>query len=120
MQRNLNNLHTGNSGEEFAALFLQERGYKILHRKFRNRFGEIDIIARDNNTIVFVEVKTRRNYKLGRPEDAVGQKKLKNIIKVANFYTQKYKLSNLKQRIEVLALEIGSDNKYIPTLITVD
>lgn len=116
----LSKLQIGDSGEEFATRFLQKRGYRILHRKFRSRFGEVDIVAQDKKAIVFVEVKTRKSHKYGRPEEAVGYYKLKHINRVANFYIQKYKLNNLEQRVEIVALEVGSDNKYIPKLIVVD
>lgn len=66
----------GKAGEERAALYLKRQcGYRILQRNYRTRLGEIDIIARDCDTIVFVEVKTRRSLCYGYPAEAVAQHK---------------------------------------------
>lgn len=73
-------LRRGALGEKVAARFLRRRGYKILHRNFRGRSGgEIDIVCRDRDTLVFVEVKTRSRDDFGRPFDAVGRDKQKRI-----------------------------------------
>src|SRR3954447_9939367 len=62
----------GRRGEKLAAKFLRRQGYKILHRNFRGRTGgEIDIVARDRDTLVFIEVKTRRTERFGRPFEAI-------------------------------------------------
>jgi putative endonuclease len=73
-------LERGNRGEKLAARFLRKHGYKILYRNFRGRTGgEIDIVCRDGDTLVFVEVKTRTREDFGRPLDAVGREKQKRI-----------------------------------------
>ena len=64
----MNKKTTGEIGEEFAVRYLRSQGYKILVRNFRCRLGEIDIIARDGKTVVFVEVKTRRSQRYGSPQ----------------------------------------------------
>lgn len=65
-------LTRGAHGEKLAAKFLRKRGYKILYRNFRGRTGgEIDIVARDGDTLVFVEVKTRRSEEFGRPFETI-------------------------------------------------
>lgn len=73
-------LRLGTSGERLAARFLRRNGYKILYRNFRGRSGgEIDIVCRDGDTLVFVEVKTRTGEDFGRPFDAVSREKQKRI-----------------------------------------
>ena len=61
----------GNRGEIEAARFLERLGYKILHRQLRSRFGELDLVALDKDTIVFVEVKTRASTAAGHPTEAI-------------------------------------------------
>jgi len=69
-------LRRGARGEKLAARFLRSRGYKILYRNFKDRHGgEIDIVCRDGDTLVFVEVKTRRSEEFGRPIEAVDRQK---------------------------------------------
>ena len=69
-------LRRGARGEKLASQFLRSHGYKILYRNFRNRTGgEIDIVCRDNDTLVFVEVKTRASEDFGRPVEAVDRQK---------------------------------------------
>lgn len=94
----------GNVGEEFAKSLLLRNGYKILTRNFRTRFGEIDIVAVDDDTLVFVEVKTRRNSKFGEPEEAASYHKLSHIKKAAQYYLLRYKIPFKKQRIDVVSL----------------
>ena len=73
-------LRLGTRGEKLACRFLRRNGYKVLYRNFRGRTGgEIDIVCRDNDTLVFVEVKTRRHEDFGRPSDAVDRDKQKRI-----------------------------------------
>jgi putative endonuclease len=73
-------LRLGTRGEKLACQFLKRSGYKILYRNFRGRTGgEIDIVCRDRDTLVFVEVKTRRREDFGRPFDAVDRKKQKRV-----------------------------------------
>jgi putative endonuclease len=73
-------LRLGSRGEKLACRFLRRNGYKVLHRNFRGRTGgEIDIVCRDKDTLVFVEVKTRSREDFGRPFDAVDRNKQKRI-----------------------------------------
>ena len=73
-------LRLGARGEKLACRFLRQKGYKVLHRNFRGRTGgEIDIVCRDRDTLVFVEVKTRTREDFGRPFDAVDRDKQKRI-----------------------------------------
>jgi putative endonuclease len=75
-------LQRGARGEKLASRFLRSRGYKILYRNFKVRGGgEIDIVCRDADTLVFVEVKTRRSVEFGRPIEAVGREKQMRVSK---------------------------------------
>jgi putative endonuclease len=76
----------GRKGEEAAARHLQSLGYVILERRFRTRAGEIDLVARDGNTLVFVEVKARTSLACGRPAEAVDCRKRGRIARVASLY----------------------------------
>jgi putative endonuclease len=70
-------IETGKEGEKIAAAYLRKNGYHIYESNFRCSLGEIDIIAREKNELVFIEVKTRKSGKLGYPEQAVGARKQK-------------------------------------------
>jgi len=76
----------GTIGENIAIKALKDRGLKILWQNFRCRYGEIDIIAKDNQEIVFVEVKTRKSGSYGNPEEAVNSAKKKKLRFLANHY----------------------------------
>ena len=74
---------TGSLGEEMAVKYLLETGYTILHRNWRHRNWETDIIASKNGTLHFIEVKTRRTTTFGHPEDDVSKKKVKYLMSAA-------------------------------------
>ncbi|MEQ9424385.1 MAG: YraN family protein [Cyclobacteriaceae bacterium] len=80
------NKKIGDWGEEKAAEYLVERGYKIVDRNYRYSRGEIDIIALKANLLIFIEVKTRSNISYGYPEDFVDDKKAEWVYKVADQY----------------------------------
>jgi len=94
----------GNRGERLAAKTLQAKGYRILARNCRNRWGEIDIIAMDGNSIVFVEVKTRSQHTQGRPEEAVTPTKQRQITRAASAWLHRNKLDNHRCRFDVIAI----------------
>ena len=106
----MNKTQQGAYGEDLACDFLKKQGYKILERNFRIRGGEIDIIAIDKDTLVYVEVKTRSSNYFGRPEESVTPRKLKFLERSAKFYriNRKYlKLPNL-ERIDVITVDSSS------------
>lgn len=76
----------GNRGEDLAVKYLKEKGFRILMRNFKTPFGEIDIIAEDRETLVFVEVKTRSDDSFGLPFEAVDSKKRERMRKIALLY----------------------------------
>lgn len=99
----------GDRGEQIAERELRKKGYKILARKFRSRFGELDLVAQDRDTLVFVEVKTRMNKKFGLPEEAVTPWKLQHISKTAEYFCVINHLQRVKMRIEVVAILFNGD-----------
>lgn len=94
----------GNRGERAAARFLRQAGMKILARQQSSRFGEIDLVARDGETIVFVEVKTRSSLRGGQPEDAVTRKKQERLTRTALVWLKQRGLLNLSSRFDVIAV----------------
>lgn len=80
---------TGKCGEDYAAQYLKVHGYKILERNYKNKIGEIDIIAKRKNTLVFVEVKTRKSNEFGTPAQAVTYYKKQKIVNAAKYYLAK-------------------------------
>lgn len=98
----------GKKGEIKAVLFLKKHGYKILETNFKNKIGEIDIIAEKDGVIVFIEVKNRSTYRFGRPIEAVDFRKQSKIKKVAEIYLMiKNKYYN-DVRFDVV--EVSNDN----------
>ena len=93
---------TGDKGEIFAQNYLKKQGYKILEINYSNKLGEIDIIAKDKKTIVFVEVKSRASYKLGRPCEAVTPYKQNKIKSVAKFYLMMHNAFEEDCRFDVI------------------
>lgn len=112
-----NNL--GRISENFAVELLIKKGYKILDRNFRSRFGEIDVVAMQKDTLVFVEVKARTSRRFGAPEEAVTKSKLDKIIKTGQYYSLVHPEVPRKLRIDVVALEIQDKNVVSSKLITV-
>lgn len=98
----------GSLGEQKAASYLKGLDYKILQTNFHSRFGEIDIIAKNGNTTVFIEVKTRSNMAFGSPADAVSYHKMRKVIITAQFYFTINKLGNVSHRFDVI--EVFMDN----------
>lgn len=94
----------GKSGEEIAAVFLKENGYRIIDLNYRCPLGEIDIVAKDKNELVFIEVKTRKSSALGYPEQAVGLKKQRKMSQLALWYLRDKKLDNVSARFDVVAV----------------
>jgi putative endonuclease len=94
----------GDRGEQTAAEYLLREGYEILQRNFRFGRGEIDLIARKEGTIVFVEVKTRRNDSYGEPEEAVTPDKVRRIRRVASAYLSARRMGECDCRFDVVAV----------------
>jgi putative endonuclease len=87
-----------------AAAYLRQRGYTILHRNYRSRSGEIDIIARHGKALVFAEVKTRRTMNFGSPAAAVTLRKQRQISRVAEEYLARENLFDSEARFDVISV----------------
>lgn len=98
------NLSTGKSGEKLAADFLRKSGYKIIATNYRNRLGEIDIIARDKDTLCFVEVKTRTSDRYGSPKEALSYSKQRHMAKAALFYLKEKGLLEKRARFDLVSI----------------
>lgn len=101
-------LALGAWGEEQAVKYLKKNGLKIVERNFRTPVGEIDIIARERNVLVFIEVKTRRSEQFGTPQEAVGARKQRQIIRTAQWYLQQHRKDS-QARFDVVAILCQSD-----------
>ena len=97
------NQRLGRWGEDLAAKYLAARGYEIVDRNVRTPYGEIDIVARMDSRMSFVEVKARRTKRFGPPEVAVNPRKLRHMISSAESYAQENDLENWQ--IDVIAIE---------------
>lgn len=98
----------GRMGEELAARYLSKAGYEIISRNYREKFGEIDIIARDGSMLVFIEVKTRKSKRFGHPLEAITSHKQHQISKAATAYLSRNGLLDAPARFDVIG--IGIDN----------
>ena len=99
------NLDFAKAAEDTAAGFLKAKGYKILERNYKNKFGEIDIIALEGGVTCFLEVKARRCLKCGAPQEAVTALKQRQICRVAVNYLKDKNLLTHPARFDVVALE---------------
>ncbi|HXX57941.1 MAG TPA: YraN family protein [Thermodesulfovibrionales bacterium] len=107
---------TGIKGEELAVRFLRKKGYRILRKNFRSPVGEIDIIAEEGKTIVFVEVKTRTDDSFGHPFEAVDTRKKEKLRRAALSYLKQCK-EELPSRFDVLSIEMDGGKSRIEHII---
>lgn len=99
----------GMLGEKLASAYLKRKGYKILANNFRTIFGEIDIIARLNDCMVFIEVKTRSTSSLGPPYLSITRVKERHIIRNALFYLKTKRLTNVNWRIDIVSVKLDCE-----------
>ncbi len=100
----------GSYGEEYACRYLQDKGYKILEKNFRNRMGEIDLIAQDGQTTCFVEVKTRKSLHCGQPHESVHSGKQRKIAQMALSYLKyRYRTVEVLSRFDVISIYYPAD-----------
>ena len=102
--KNLTPQNLGREGERIALNLLKTKKYKIIQRGFRMFRGEIDIIARDGENLVFIEVKARRGSRYGYPEEYVTLSKQRQIKKIARGYVNQNDISNIPCRFDVIAV----------------
>jgi putative endonuclease len=103
----LDRISLGKSGEDCACRELERRGYAILARRYRSRFGEIDIVARQGETVVFVEVKARTSGRYGEPAEAVTLHKQVKVTAIAEEYLARNRLRRVPCRFDVVAISLG-------------
>jgi putative endonuclease len=95
----------GKTGEDLAAAELERRGYAVLARRYRTRHGEIDIVAQDGDTLVFVEVKTRATGKCGTATEAMTPRKQRRLASMARDYLARRDLDAVACRFDVVAID---------------
>lgn len=103
----------GKTGESIAARYLRKKGYRILEQNYRTRLGEIDIIARDRNTLVFVEVKARNSNHFGNPKSSITPQKQRKISMVALQYLKGTDQMRAKARFDVIAIRSANTSPKI-------
>lgn len=104
MHRKNSNIPFGKHGEDLAAAYLQKNGYRILERNHRNKLGEMDIIAEEQGTICFVEVKTRAGAKSGLPFESIPFWKQQKLAKTALWYLTANGLLEKSARFDVVSV----------------
>jgi len=102
----------GRNGEDLAHRYLQSLGYTIVARNFRTATGsaELDLIARDGETVVFVEVKSRASDEFGAPDRAIGEEKLRHMARAARDYCSRSRQDPSRSRFDVVAVVVGNPN----------
>lgn len=108
-EENRSNQQLGAHGEYLAVSFLERKGYRTVDRNYRCKGGEVDIIACDGNTLVFVEVKTRRSLSFGVPQLAVTPFKQRQIMKAALTWLSHHQNHDTPARFDVIAITLQSD-----------
>ncbi|MDZ7832120.1 MAG: YraN family protein [Desulfobacterales bacterium] len=106
----------GQTGEAMAERHLRKNGYQILERNYRNKLGEIDLIAKDDGTLVFVEVKTRRSDTYGSPRLAITPQKQKKLSITALAYLKQTRQLNSKARFDVVLINTAVNPPEIETI----
>ncbi|GMR04006.1 MAG: YraN family protein [Gammaproteobacteria bacterium] len=107
----------GNQAEELACVYLQNNGLKLVERNYRSPFGEIDLVMQQQETLVFVEVRFRRNEKFGTPGETVDARKQAKLRACAEHYLQRAKNSSKKPcRFDIVAVTGGHDGDSLKWL----
>ena len=101
----------GSWGESVAEEYLKSRGFEILMKNYRAERGEIDLIARDGNCVVFVEVKTGNSHKYGLPEERITRSKQRQLYKVASHYIQDHPDDEVDYRFDAVIVD-GTINRH--------
>lgn len=114
MDRRKNNRQTGARYERIAGAYLESQGYRILQYNFRCRQGEIDIIAKDGEVLVFCEVKFRSDLSSGLPEEAVDYRKQRVISRCALYYLTAHGISEVQCRFDVIGILGGGEDTEVP------
>jgi putative endonuclease len=102
---------TGNLGEKLAAEFLKSRGYQVMEANYRCPEGEVDIVTRKDDQLVFIEVRTKKSLEFGSPEESITVGKKERIIAAAYHYQQDHANPPGQWRIDVVAIELDRRNR---------
>lgn len=103
----------GELGERYAERWLVERGWAVLARRFRNGHRDLDLVVQREDTVAFVEVKTRRGHRFGHPVEAVGWLKQRELIRSAQVWISRYGGSKQMYRFDVIGVLIQGDRVRI-------
>jgi putative endonuclease len=106
-------LDLGKLGEELALKKVKSLGYKCITRNYRCALGEIDLIAKDGDTLVFIETKTRKGKSLGYAKEAINDRKKRQLSKVALLYMKANNCCDIKSRFDVVAINLIGDKEQI-------
>ncbi len=109
-------LPLGRRGERAAEKYLRRHGYRIVTRNFRAAGAEIDLIAMDGDTLVFVEVKTRRNRAAGAPEEAVDARKQSRMRRAAEVFAERYRAGDTEMRFDIIAVDASGKRLEVELL----
>ncbi len=104
---------TGGLGEKLAREYIEKRGYVVIETNYRCRFGEIDIVARQGNAMVFIEVRAKHGNAFGTPEESVTLTKRRHLIATAAEYYQTHQNLPEDYRIDFVAVELGAGNRPV-------
>lgn len=103
----------GKKGEQAAAEFVERIGMEVLERNWKGKVGEVDIVARDDGAIVFIEVKTRRATDKGQPEEAIGPAKQKKYIQLAGEYLAGLEDPEVEVRFDAISILVIEDDRAL-------
>ena len=106
-------IELGRWGEQLAASHLESLGYKILERNWRCRRGEIDLVARAGEVLIFVEVKTRRGRDHGTPEEALTTAKVRRLLELGQRYLLEHDLEDVDWRVDMVAVELNQQGELV-------
>lgn len=107
--KSMKRISLGRLGESIAATYLEKKGYSIRERNSRTPYGEIDLIAMLDSTVIFVEVKTRASTSLGPPEISITPRKIEHMRSAAQYYIQQHPELSGEYRLEVIAIQLNRD-----------
>ena len=104
------NLETGKMGEEIAKEFLKEKNYDIMEQNCKTRYSEIDLIAKKDDVLVFVEVRTKTSEMFGSPEETINKEKIRRLIRSANAYSAVKRWKG-QYRIDAICIVLDQNHK---------
>ncbi|MBT5807884.1 YraN family protein [Candidatus Uhrbacteria bacterium] len=110
----------GDQGEKLAASYLNDKGFRVVDTQHRTPYGEIDLICRDGEEVVFVEVKTRRSRRFGFPEESVTAAKILRIVRSAEHILQERKWIDIPWRVDVVSVEFDHETPVFTHLKGID